>query len=76
MDLTTKIYKRKERIALAEMLPNVALAANYFVTNPNVFNGFKNDFAGMFNVGVMVKVPCPVGGKALIGVTRRKRKRA
>ena len=56
-DLATKIYKRKERIALAEMLPNVALAANYFVTNPNVFNGFKNDFAGMFNVGVMVKVP-------------------
>ena len=57
LDLTTKIYKRRERIALAEMLPNVALAANYFVTNPNVFNGFKNDFAGMFNVGVMVKVP-------------------
>ena len=57
LDLTTKIYKRKERIALAEMLPNVALAANYFVTNPNVFNGFENDFAGMFNVGVMVKVP-------------------
>lgn len=56
LDLATKIYKRKERIALAEMLPNVALAANYFVTNPNVFNGFKNDFAGMFNVGVMVKV--------------------
>ncbi len=57
LDLATKIYKRKERIALAEMLPNVALAANYFITNPNVFNGFKNDFAGMFNVGVMVKVP-------------------
>lgn len=57
IDLAMKIYKRKERIALAEMLPNVALAANYFVTNPNVFNGFKNDFAGMFNVGVMVKVP-------------------
>ena len=57
LDLATKIYKRKERIALAEMLPNVALAANYFVTNPNVFNGFKNDFAGMFNVGVMVMVP-------------------
>ena len=57
LDLATNIYKRKERIALAEMLPNVALAANYFVTNPNVFNGFKNDFAGMFNVGVMVKVP-------------------
>lgn len=57
LDLATKIYKRKERIVLAEMLPNVALAANYFVTNPNCFNGFKNEFAGMFNIGVMVKVP-------------------
>ena len=39
------------------MLPNVALSANYLVTNPNAFNGFKNEFAGMFNVGVMMKVP-------------------
>lgn len=57
LDLATKIYKRKERIVLADMLPNVAFTANYFVTNPNVFNGFKNDFAGMFNIGVLVKVP-------------------
>lgn len=57
LDLATKIYRKKEQIVLAELLPNVALAANYLVTNPHVFNGFKNDFAGMFNVGVMVKVP-------------------
>lgn len=57
LDLATKIYRKKEHIVLADLLPNVALAANYFVTNPHVFNGFKNDFAGMFNVGVMVKVP-------------------
>lgn len=57
LDLATKIYQKKERIVLADLLPNVALAANYFVTNPHVFNGFKNDFGGMFNVGVMVKVP-------------------
>lgn len=57
LDLAKKIYSRKERIVLSDMLPNVALAANYFVTNPNVFNGFKNDFAGMFNIGVIVKVP-------------------
>lgn len=57
LDLATKIYRKKERIVLADMLPNVALAANYLVTNPNVFHGFKNDFAGMFNVGVIVKVP-------------------
>lgn len=57
LDLATKIYRKKEQIVTAELLPNVALAANYFVTNPHVFNGFKNDFAGMFNVGVMVKLP-------------------
>ncbi len=57
LDLATKIYKRKERIVLSDMLPNVAFMANYLVTNPNAMNGFKNEFAGMFNVGVMVKVP-------------------
>ena len=57
LDLAKKIYQGKERVVLADLLPNVALSANYFVTNPNVFNGFKNDFAGMFNVGVMVRVP-------------------
>lgn len=57
LELATKIYQKKERIVLADMLPNVAFSANYLVTNPNVFNGFKNEFAGMFNVGVMLQVP-------------------
>ena len=57
LELAAKIYQKKERIVLADMLPNVALSANYLVTNPNAFNGFKNEFAGMFNVGVMMKVP-------------------
>lgn len=57
LELAAKIYQKKERIVLADMLPNVALSANYLITNPNAFNGFKNEFAGMFNVGVMMKVP-------------------
>lgn len=57
LNLATEIYKRKERIVLADMLPNVALTANYLITNPNAQNGFKNEFAGMFNVGVMMKIP-------------------
>ena len=57
LDLVTKIYKKKERIVLSDMLPNVAFTANYLATDPNLFHGFKNEFAGMFNVGVMVKVP-------------------
>lgn len=57
LDLATKIYKKKENIVLAEMLPNVALMANYLVMNPNAQNGFKNEFAGAFHVGAMVKIP-------------------
>ena len=57
LDYAVRIYKKKEKIALAEHLPSVALTANYLVTNPNSFNGFKNDFGGMFNVGVAVQVP-------------------
>lgn len=57
LDLAARIYKKKEAIVMADMLPNVALTANYLMTNPNAFNGFKNKFDGMFNVGVAVKVP-------------------
>ena len=57
LDLASKIYKKKERLVLADMLPTVAFSANYLVTNPNLFNGFKNDFDGMFNLGVFVRIP-------------------
>lgn len=57
LNLASKIYKKKERIVLADLLPSVAFSANWFVTNPNLFNGFKNDFAGMFNLGVIVRIP-------------------
>lgn len=57
LELASRIYKKKEHIVFADMLPNVALAANYLITNPNLQNGFKNEYAGMFNVGVLVKVP-------------------
>ena len=39
------------------MLPTVALTANYLVTNPNAYHGFKKEFSGMYNVGVLVRVP-------------------
>ena len=41
----------------AGMMPQIALTANYLLTNPNVYHGFSNTFAGMFNVGVAVKIP-------------------
>ena len=57
LDYAVRIYEKKEKIALAEVLPNVALTANYLVTNPNSFNGYKNELAGMFIMGVVVQVP-------------------
>lgn len=57
LELATKIYGKKEKIAVAEFMPNVALTANYLWTNPNLFDGLENKFAGMWNVGVLLKVP-------------------
>jgi outer membrane protein TolC len=57
LDLATKIYEKKEAIVRADMLPTVALAGNYIVSNPNSFNGFQNKFAGSWHVGVLVNVP-------------------
>ncbi|NDV94719.1 TolC family protein [Dysgonomonas sp. 521] len=57
LDLATKIYGKKEKIALAEFMPNVALTANYIWTNPNLFDGMEKKFAGMWNVGVVMKIP-------------------
>jgi outer membrane protein TolC len=57
LDLAAKIFEKKESIVLSDMLPSVALAGNYIVTNPNSFNGFQNKFGGSWNVGVVVNVP-------------------
>lgn len=44
-------------ILKAGNLPQVALTGGYAVSNPNVFNGFERKFAGVWNVGVLVRVP-------------------
>ena len=44
-------------ILKAGNLPMVALTGGYAVMNPNLFNGFQRKFAGVWNVGVLVRVP-------------------
>ena len=65
LDYAQKLYKQKERIARADLLPNVALAANYLTTNPGVVNGFENRFGSMWNVGVMVNIPILHWGESI-----------
>lgn len=57
LSLATDIYNKKVNIIRSEFLPTVAVFGNYIVSNPSCFNGFENEFKGMWNVGVMAKIP-------------------
>lgn len=49
--------KQATNMLKAGNLPQVLLTGGYMVSNPNVFNGFEKKFAGVWNVGVLVRVP-------------------
>lgn len=51
------IANSNEKIMVSRFLPTVALTGNYLVSNPNVYNGYANEFGGMFTVGVVAHVP-------------------
>ena len=49
--------KQLTNVLKAGNLPQVALMGGYAATNPNLFNGFQRKFAGVWNVGVLVRIP-------------------
>jgi outer membrane protein TolC len=51
------IAKSNEKIMFSRFLPNIGLTGNYLFSNPNSFDGYKNEFGGMFTVGVVANVP-------------------
>jgi outer membrane protein TolC len=51
------IAKSNEKIMFSRFLPNIGLTGNYLISNPNSFDGYKNEFGGMFTVGVVANVP-------------------
>ena len=51
------ISKQNTRLIRAAYLPHVALTGGYFISNPNMFNGFQRKFSGAWNVGLIVQVP-------------------
>lgn len=53
----SKALEQNEKIVRADLLPQVALMANYIWTNPNAFDGLEKKFDGMWNVGVTLKIP-------------------
>ena len=57
LQLATDIYKKKEKIALSEYLPTIALTANYLSSTPSFFDGVSTKFDGMWSVGIGIKAP-------------------
>ena len=51
------ISRQGETLARALYRPQILLTAGYLITNPSVYNSFENKFKGVFNVGVVARVP-------------------
>lgn len=49
--------KQTTKLMRATYLPQAALVGGYMISNPNVLNGFEKKFGGVWNVGVMLRVP-------------------
>lgn len=63
LDMAQQIGKHKVTIARSEFMPNVALTGGYLTSNPSLTNGFQKKFNGLWNVGVVVKIPILTWGE-------------
>ena len=73
LDLAAQIYDRKVKIAAADILPTIAVFGACTATNPNIYDGFQNNFRGCtLSAGVVVKVPICHGGEGIWKVKKAK----
>ena len=54
---TVDLTRQTTNLLKAGNLPQVVLTGGYAMSNPNTFNGFEKKFGGVWNVGVVVRVP-------------------
>ncbi len=52
-----ELSKQNTVITRAAFLPQVLATGGYLFSNPNVLNGYRNTFSGLFHVGVTLRVP-------------------
>ena len=67
-----ELSKEQTRLARAGYMPQVALMGGVVFTNPSVYNGFERKFKGVFNVGVMVRVPVLDWGETMYKIRTSK----
>lgn len=51
------LSKQSTKVVRAAFMPQVLMTGGYLASNPNVYNGFERKLSGVWNVGVMVRVP-------------------
>ncbi len=54
---SVQLSRQATNLLRAGNLPQVALTGGYIVSNPNLLNGFEKKFGGMWNVGVLLRIP-------------------
>lgn len=57
LELGIKIREQQSNVAKASMMPNLAVVGAYSFSNPNMYDGFKKRFSGMWSVGATLTVP-------------------
>lgn len=57
LDNALDLSKQSTKLVRAAYLPQVVLTGGYLATNPNLYNGFERNLSGVWNVGIMVRVP-------------------
>ena len=55
--ISDSVAREGVRTAASVLKPNVVLTGGYMMSNPNVFNGFKNEWGGTPMVAVAVGIP-------------------
>ncbi len=73
LTLASQIFDKKAKVVRADLMPTVALMGAFTVSNPNMYNGFQNQWqGGNLSAGVMVKIPITHGGEALFKYKKAK----
>ena len=52
-----ELSEQSTRLVRSAYLPQVAVTVGYLMSNPNLYNGFERKFSGMWNIGILVRVP-------------------
>lgn len=57
LSIASKLYKEKEHIERAKLMPSIALIGSYAGSNPSFKNGFDTKFEFDWHIGVTVNIP-------------------